>query len=211
MARSPARPAQQPAHGNWANTMGQQSNFMNMDGLDGAGHATLARGSAAVADIVQTVEQNPFAIINQVEGVVSCECGACWAGDSWNTIDHATKVTSALQGHVTLKKAIHCFAHMNELHRQFPQNPEYARAFGVQAYKVFVDVADQNGSWELSWPLLGIPDPETTQLRLTSPVERVAMAALAKEKKIISEITKEAKARRPGGPNAKATPPHKEE
>jgi len=192
-------------------TMGQ-GHFVNLEGLDGSGTSTLARGSAAVADIVQTVERNPFAVIDQVETVVARESGAHWAGDSWNTMDHAQKVTEQLQGHVTLKKAIHVMAHVNELHRRFPQNPEYARAFGLQAYKVFVDVANQNGSWELSWPLLGIPDPEENQFRLTSAAERVAMAALAKEKKVIADITKEAKTRRPGGgPAGKASPPAKED
>ena len=46
----------------------------------------------------------------------------------------------------------------------------------------------RNGNWDLAWPLLGIPDPEERETQLLSPTERVAMTALAKEKKVLTDV-----------------------
>ena len=65
---------------------------------------------------------------------------------------------------------------------------EYIRAFTAQAYKAAVEAGHSNGAWDLSWPLLGLPDPEEGQRSIASPAERVALAALAKERKLLKEV-----------------------
>ena len=87
-------------------------------------------------------------------------------------------------------------SHIYELHRRYPQNPEYSRAFTAQALKVTLDASRGGGSWELSWPLPGLVDPEEHDSHALSPTERVTIAALAKEKKIVSEIATAAKSGR---------------
>ena len=112
---------------------------------------------------------------------------------TWSTSDHARNTMSRVTGHVTLKKMLSILAHTYELHRRYPHNPEYARAFTAQSLKVVTDVCRSNGSWELAWPLLGLPDPEADGTQLLSPAERVAVAALAKEKKVLQEVAAAAK------------------
>ena len=90
-------------------------------------------------------------------------------------------------------------SHIYELHRRYPQNPEFPRAFVAQSIKVVSDVARQNGSWELSWPLLGLPDPDGESSQLLSPAERVAVAAMAKEKKVLLEVAAAAAKKKPEG------------
>ena len=166
--------------------------MISLDGMDGSTQ-TMARGSAAVQDIVNLVEHNPLAIIQNFEMVIARETGAVMPWQTWSTSEHARLTMSRVQGHVTLKKMLTILAHTYELHRRYPQQPEYARAFTAQALKVVTDVCRSNGSWELSWPLLGLPDPDSEGSQLLSPAERVAVAALAKEKKVLQEIATAAK------------------
>ena len=106
------------------------------------------------------------------------------------------KTIDRLQGHVSLKNTLRILSHVYELQRRYPDQPEYARAFTAQALKVSLDVAQQGGSWDLAWPLLGLVDPEGADQHALSPSERVALAALAKEKKVINEIASAARAKR---------------
>ena len=166
--------------------------MVSLDGLDGSSQ-TMARGSAAVQDIVNLVEHNPLAVIQNFETVIARESGAIMPWQTWSTSDHARNTMSRVTGHVTLKKMLSILAHSYELHRRYPHNPEYARAFTAQSLKVVTDVCRSNGSWELAWPLLGLPDPEADGTQLLSPAERVAVAALAKEKKVLQQVATAAK------------------
>ncbi len=56
-----------------------------------------------------------------------------------------------------------------------------------QMYKAVVEAISQNGSWDLAWPLLGMVDPLEVTRPLTYSGERVALAASAKEKKLLRE------------------------
>ncbi len=70
----------------------------------------------------------------------------------------------------------------------------------AQAIKVTGDVCRSGGSWDLAWPLLGVPDLEEKDHQMLSPAERVAMAALAKERKVLAEVASAArKSKKDGG------------
>ena len=168
---------------------------MGLDGMDQS-HSTLARGSAAIQDVVFQLEHHPLVVISAFEKQVARDCGALQPWQPWSTSALADKTIEKLQGHVTLKKMLRVLSHIYELHRRYPQNPEYSRAFTAQAMKVTLDASRAGGSWELSWPLLGLVDPEEHDQHALTPTERVAIAALAKERKIVSEIATAAKARR---------------
>ena len=170
-------------------------NIVSMDGLHGETNS-MARGSAAVQDIVNTVEQNPWLIINAFETRTSRECGALMPWQAWSTSMHADRCSENVQGHVTLKKMLKVVGHCYELCRRYPNNPEYVRAFLAQSYKVTADVLHSQGSWELGWPLLGLGDPEERASQLLTPAERIAMASLAKERKVLADVAAAAKAGR---------------
>lgn len=92
------------------------------------------------------------------------------------------------QGPVTLKEMLGVLNHVYELHMRYLQNPEFRRAFTAPALKVTRDASQAGGSWELSWPLLGLLDPEEHDQHARLPTEHVTIVALAKEKMIVSEI-----------------------
>jgi len=167
----------------------------------------MARGSAAVQDVVNTLEQNPLAVITQFERHAARECGALSPWQSWSTTELSDRAIEKLQGHVTLKKCLRMMANVYELHRRYPANPEYAKAFAAQSLKIMLDVSRSGGSWELYWPLSGLPDPEEGDQHALSPAERVAVAAMAKEKKVLQEVAAAARSKTKGGKAAAATPP----
>ena len=105
---------------------------------------------------------------------------------------HAARVTADLQGHRTLKKVIHILAHIYELQRH--QDPRVSQAFVAAAYKAALSAAAANGSWDLSWDLLGLPDPDRSSTPLYTAAETVAVVAMAKERKVMDEMLAKAKA-----------------
>jgi hypothetical protein len=98
-------------------------------------------------------------------------------------------VCETVTGHKSLKKCLKILAHLYELQREYGAEP-HVQAFTAQAYKASVEAVYANGSWELAWPLLGLPDPEEKARPITSPAERVALAALAKERKSLEAARK---------------------
>ena len=102
-----------------------------------------------------------------------------------------------------MKKMLRVLSHVYELHRRYPTNPEYPRAFLAQSIKVTLDASRSGGSWELAWPLLGLVDPEDHDSHALSPSERVAVAALARERKIVGEIAAAAKNKKQRGKDGK--------
>jgi hypothetical protein len=187
---------QPPGQANYYRPPGQwhttEPTTLSMDGLDQS-TGTMARGSAAVQEVVNTVENNPCARISSFEAGMARENGALQPWHSWSVHTVADRVIDKTAGHVTLKKMLRVLAHLYETQRRYPMNPEFARAATAQALKVTLDVARTKGSWELSWPLLGLPDPEELDRHALSPAERVAVAALAKERRVLSEIAAAAK------------------
>jgi hypothetical protein len=105
----------------------------------------------------------------------------------WSTEVHAQSTCRAAEGHKTLQKLITILGHLCELLRQRPQNPEYGRAFALQAYKASLEALKNNGNWELAWPLLGIPSPDENLESIVAPAERVALVALQKERRMLKE------------------------
>ena len=90
--------------------------------------------------------------------------------------------------HRTLQKLITIVAHAYELSKLHADDPIHVWAFLGAACKASLEAANMKGNWSQSWPLLGTADPdEKTQISVTSPVERVAMAALQKEKALLEK------------------------
>ena len=171
---------------------------MATEGLD-PGQSTLARGSAAIQEVVFQLENHPVGLITAFEKQVARDCGALHPWQPWSTSILVDKHLERMTGHVTMKKMLRVLSHIYELHRRYPNHPEFSRAFTAQAIKVTLDASRAGGSWDLSWPLLGLVDPEEQDGQALSPSERVAVAALAKEKKIIGEIAAAAKNNRKQG------------
>ena len=147
--------------------------------------------------MVQQMETSPSLLIQSFERQIARDCGALHPWQPWSTSALADRTIDKLTGHITLKKMLRILSHAYELHRRYPQHPDFPRAFIAQSLKVTLDAARNGGSWELTWPLVCLPDPEDHDGHTMTAGERVAMAALAKEKKVIQEITAAAKARRP--------------
>ena len=92
--------------------------------------------------------------------------------------------------HKQLARLLTILAHVFELQRQYPSQPAIAQAFVAQALKAGVHASQQGGSWAQSWDMLGLVDPMSPYVPLTSPAERIAVAALVKEKAALDAVTK---------------------
>ena len=91
-----------------------------------------------------------------------------------------------------LEKLVVILAHLYELHRH--AEPRVCQAFTAAAYKAAAAAVASNGSWELSWELVGIADPDKKSAPLMTAAEQVAIVAMAKEKKVLEEaLAKSAK------------------
>ena len=53
------------------------------------GYSYVAKGSAGVAEVVQTMRHYPQMIVEDVEARVRQECGAIHPGDTWSVEKHA--------------------------------------------------------------------------------------------------------------------------
>ena len=171
---------------------------------------SMARGSAAVQEVVNTLEHQPHAIIGNFEKQTAQELGVLHAGLAWSRSQAADRQIERRTGHVTMQKLLRIWGYNYELMRRHPTDPFFARAFAAQSFKVTLEVSRAGGSWELAWPLLGLrssssrssssssssTDPEEGENQALSPGARVAMAALAKEQKVLSEISQAAKNKR---------------
>ena len=178
----------------------QFNSIQNLEGTDDL--SRMARGSAAVQELVGTLENNPMAIIISFENRVRREEGALFQESSWSVSENAERLCTRVPGHISLKKFTVILAHLYQLQRRYGSNPEYPRAFTAQAYKVVSDTLQRGGCWELTWPLLGLADPEEREPQLLSATEKVAVAALHKERKVLQEVVAAVKKSRP--PPAKA-------
>ena len=82
---------------------------------------------------------------------------------------------------------------MHEFLRQYRDQPERAQAFVAQSYKAACEAARSASDWSLHWLLLGITDPDLEgTVGFTSPQEKVAVAALQKEKRLLAEASRSA-------------------
>ena len=99
--------------------------------LNSEGHSRVAAGSAGVADIVQTMQFQPWLTIEDKEARLRAMAGAFHANQAWSAEVVGDRVIEELQGHRTLKKLIAILSHLTELHRHMA--PEHSRAFTLQA------------------------------------------------------------------------------
>ena len=177
-----------------------------MDQGDGGGFGRMAKGSAAIAELVARREVAPEASLAAFEDKMRREMGVYHPDAPWSLEQHARQVNSEIDGHRTLKKFILVMAHLFELQKQYREYPQVSHAFTMTAYKCAVAAAGANGSWELSWDLLGLPDPDASTRPLMSSAEQVAMVALAKERKVLSEALAATRPKKGATAAAKAEP-----
>ena len=81
-------------------------------------------------------------------------------------------------------------AHLYELFRLHPHEPEHPQAFCGALYKAAIEASRNNGAWDMSWPLLGLEDPDETQPTILSGSERVAVPALVREQQVLKAASK---------------------
>ena len=115
----------------------------SLENLDHESASRMAKGSAAVAELVGTMEVSPWQIVESLETRVMREEGVFHADPTWSLEAHANEVVQNLEGHKTLKKMIVCIAHAYELLRHRPTEPLFCRAFLAQTYKSVVFAANQ--------------------------------------------------------------------
>ena len=176
--------------GNWQGGQAWRPNS-EMYEMDGEGLSRMARGSAGVESLVQRLEIDPHGVVEEVEDMAQKYCGVYFQNQPWSMERLAENRVKEMEGHRTLKKCVILLAHLYEMQRHREAEPIYARAFTAQALKCALDAMNSKGAW-LTWPLLGLNDPDRTELSLTTANERVALAALAKEKVIVEKAVETA-------------------
>jgi hypothetical protein len=154
-------------------------------GLSGGGaedFSRVAKGSAGIAEMVHMMRFFPDTVVVNFESFAMQRAGDSHEGQPWSLEAIARDHIAKIEGHRTLCKTIVILAHAYEMCRQRPA-PEniHVRAFLGQAFKASLDASNAKGSWKMSWPLLGIADPDENSTTLTTPTERVALAAYQKE------------------------------
>ena len=153
----------------------------------------MARGSAGVAELVHVMEELPWENIELFEHYCQRHAGVLFPGQAWSTEDIVKRRVESLEGHRTLKKMMTVLAHSYELCRRHPNDVAYVRSFLGQALKASLEASNNKGNWERSWPLTGLTDPdELGVVSLTSPQEKVALAALQKEKTALQKAAEAA-------------------
>jgi hypothetical protein len=147
----------------------------------------MARGSAGMAELVHTMHVFPWQVIESFEAYARQPAGVFMNGQAWSLEAIARSHVAQLEGHRTLAKTIVILAHAYELCRQSPNSDPRARAFLGQSFKCALEASNNKGSWNLVWPLLGLPDPDDKSLSLMSAAEKVGVAAYQKEKTILEK------------------------
>ena len=174
--------------------------FEQLDDVEGAAGSRMAKGSQAVAAVVSTLEHRSHVITEAFIKRIKRDMGVHF-GEPWSLETHATNAVADVHGHKALKKQLVIMAHLFELCREHGAAPQ-VEAFIAQSYKVVLETLANNGSWEMSWPILGLPDPDEKMASVLSPGEKVALAALVKEKKLLKDtqraVRPEVPARTPG-------------
>jgi hypothetical protein len=161
---------------------------LNLENIDHESGMRMARGTAAVAEIVSDQEQNPERAIVAFEDVIARECGVFWAGQPWSTEKHAEQCISGLADkHKCLKRTLAITARIYELQRHYENNPAVARAFTARAYQVMTMAAAHEGQWEVGWGLLGLKDPLQGIKPLLTTSQQVAVVAMQREKSQLAE------------------------
>jgi hypothetical protein len=151
----------------------------------------MARGSAGVAELIHSHSLGAWGNISILEQAVRLQQGAYHANQPWSLDGHARMEIAELNGHRTLKK-LASTVRLYELSRLQP--PEVVRSWVANVCKATIEAKNPNGNWTMSWPLLGIPGPDSLAQPLPNPMERVALAALAKERKVLEDAAKAATA-----------------
>ena len=155
---------------------GHQEDLLGgLEEFDSYGGDRMAKGSAAMASVVSTLEHRPEVILAQFQKKIARWEG-CYFGEAWSFVSHADSVWDTVAGHKSCKKCFKILAHLYGLLREYGTEP-HVEASCARAYKASVEAVCANASWELAWPVLGFPDPEEKVRPITIPAERVALAA----------------------------------
>ena len=152
---------------------------------DGEGDRS-AKGTVAVQKLVSEVRNQPDRAIAAFDLRIMDELGIYFEGQPWSLSQHSRMVCENTQGHRVLKRCLVMMSHLYDL-AKVERAPSRLTASVGQFYKVLNETVINQGSWELSWPLSGLPDPDERIRSTASAAERVALVALAKEKKLLRE------------------------
>jgi hypothetical protein len=155
---------------------------LSLVGGDAEDFSRVAKGSGGIAEMVHMMRFCPDTVVVSFEAFAMQKAGVFHEGQAWSLEAIARDHIAMVEGHRTLCKTIVILAHAYEMCRQRP-SPEniHVRAFLGQAFKASLDASNSKGSWKMAWPLLGVADPDEIYTSLTTPTERVALAAYPKE------------------------------
>ena len=150
--------------------------------LDDDQNSRMARSSAALADIVRTVQLQLWLAIQEEEDRFRAKAGAFQSTQALLKESVTDAALESLQGHRTLENLLAMLGYPTELLRQLP--PEHARAFILQAKTSALKETESGDNWELARPHLGLGDPDR---KVVSIAEKVATVDYAKEEKMLAE------------------------
>ena len=134
-----------------------QSGYENLVNSEGD-FGRMARGSAGVAELIHSHSLGAWGNISILEQTVRLQQGACHANQPWSLDGHARMEIAELNGHRTLKKLA---ITVRLYERSQLQPPEVVRLWVAAVCKATIEAKNPNGNWTMSWPLLGIPGPDS--------------------------------------------------
>jgi len=145
-----------------------------------------AKGTAAMQRIVWEMRNNPAKTIANFEKRIMEDLKIYYVNQPWSVTQHSERHIEGMGGHRVLKKVMVMLSYIYDLCRVEGAPPRVQAAVG-QMYKVSAETLACQGVWELTWPMTGLPDPDERQTSTATPSEKVAMVALAKERKMLKE------------------------
>ena len=140
-----------------------------------------------MGELVHTMGVYPWQVTESFEAYARQQAGAFMNGQAWSLEAIARAHVAQLEGHRTLAKTLVILEHAYEFCRQSPNSDPRVRAFFGQSFRCALEASNSKGSWNLVWPLLGLPDPDDKSLSLMSATEKVGVASYQKEKTILEK------------------------
>ena len=178
---------------------GNDTNLLDEDSITD----TSAKGTAAMQRIVAEMRNHPERTISAFEKKIMEDLKVFYSNQPWSVTQHAERHIDGISGHRVLKKTMIMLSYIYDLCR-VEGAPARVQAAVGQMYKVAAETLATGGVWELTWPLTGLHDPDEKQTSTATPSEKVAMVALAKERKMLKEAQAAALANTKPHPKAKA-------
>ena len=83
-----------------------QGVYVAASGFEYEGHSRMAKGSAAVADLVAERESMPYVLLRAFEEKMCRELGVWHSQLPWSLEQHADRINENISGHKTLKKLL---------------------------------------------------------------------------------------------------------